>query len=187
MADQRNGGSDRGSPGTTERPPSGGPDERARAPHESAGQIAETLHGVPRAGSSLPRPVSATQDPTLVAPDDATPDATPDAAPDAADDETEKVPVLPERPVFVSMKPSPAPEAAIKTPVIPAIERPDMQPRLRSSTPIPATRSPADLGRYAPPRQANQPRPRASAAWYVLWILLAGLAGAGITLLVRSL
>lgn len=62
---------------------------------------------------------------------------------------------------FVSMKPPSEPSAA-RTPVIPAIERPEMQPRIRAITQpgAHAHARPASLGHYAPPRDEDEARRR---------------------------
>jgi hypothetical protein len=84
--------------------------------------------------------------------------------------------------VFVSMKPLDAP--ADRTEVVPAIERPDMRPRLRPVSERPLRHpTPLPLGNYAPPRV------QAKRSWLWLYVLLtmaAALAGAGIALWIRA-
>lgn len=92
----------------------------------------------------------------------------------------------PERPVFVSMKSAetPADRPADRTELMPAIERPDMRPRLRPVSELPLRHpTPIPLGNYAPPRvQAKR-----SWLWlYVILALAAALAGAGIALWIRT-
>jgi hypothetical protein len=84
--------------------------------------------------------------------------------------------------VFVSMKPLDAP--ADRTEVVPAIERPDMRPRLRPVSERPLRHpTPLPLGNYAPPRVQGQ----RSLLWlYVILALAAALAGAGIALWIRA-
>lgn len=72
-----------------------------------------------------------------------------------------------------------------RTEIVPAIERPDMRPRLRPVSEPPAWQtSPGALGHYAPPR----PQPRRSWLWlYLVLTMAAALAGAGVTLWLRSI
>jgi hypothetical protein len=88
----------------------------------------------------------------------------------------------PERPVFVSMKPLDAP--ADRTAVVPAIDRPDMRPRLRPVSERPLRHpTPLPLGNYAPLRVQG----KRSLLWlYVILALAAALAGAGIALWIRA-
>ena len=88
----------------------------------------------------------------------------------------------PGRPVFVSMKPQEAP--ADRTEVVPAIERPDMRPRLRPVSELPLRHpTPIPLGNYARPRT----QARRSLLWlYVILAMAAALLGAGIALWIRA-
>jgi hypothetical protein len=88
----------------------------------------------------------------------------------------------PGRPVFVSMKPQDAP--ADRTEVVPAIERPDMRPRLRPVSELPLRHpTPLPLGNYARPRTQG----KRSLLWlYVILAMAAALLGAGITLWIRT-
>lgn len=92
-------------------------------------------------------------------------------------------PARPTGPVFVSMK-TPKGPSEDRTDIVPAIERPDMRPRLRPVSEPPAWMAPpAALGHYAP-------RARPSRRWLLLYLVLiagAALAGAGVTLWLRSL
>jgi hypothetical protein len=92
----------------------------------------------------------------------------------------------PERLVFVSMKSAetPADTAADRTELMPAIERPDMRPRLRPVSELPLRHpTPIPLGNYAPPRVQG----KRSWLWlYVILALAAALAGAGIALWIRA-
>jgi hypothetical protein len=89
-------------------------------------------------------------------------------------------------PVFVSMKP-PSSERDDKTEIVPAIDRPDMRPRLRPvSEPPPWHLTTPMLGNYATPRPGSQ-RKR---SWLWLYVVLsagAALVGAGVTLWLRSI
>jgi hypothetical protein len=88
-------------------------------------------------------------------------------------------------PVFVSMKPPS--EREDKTEIVPAIDRPDMRPRLRPVTEPPAWQAaPGALGHYATPR----PGLHRKRSWLWLYVVLsvgAALVGAGITLWIRSI
>lgn len=88
----------------------------------------------------------------------------------------------PGHPVFVSMKP--ADVRADRTEIVPAIERPDMRPRLRPVSELPLRHpTPIPLGNYAPPRVQG----KRSWLWlYMILAMAAALAGAGIALWIRA-
>lgn len=92
-----------------------------------------------------------------------------------------------EKPVFVSMKPPSVPGAR-RTPPVPAIDRPELRPRLRAVTDPPGQAPAAGaLGRYAPPRARHSPpASRAVLGIYVLLALGAALLGAGVALWIRT-
>lgn len=99
-------------------------------------------------------------------------------------------PPVPEPPVFVSMKPPSEPGTRERTPMVAAIERPEMQPRLRplsEPSSAPPARASGSLGRYAPPRErALTPRDRGSLLLYVVLIAAAALLGAVVAWWLRS-
>lgn len=98
-------------------------------------------------------------------------------------------PALPEKPVFVSMKP-PSEPGARKTPRVPAIDRPELRPRLRPMTdPLRQSRAQTagSLGRYAPPCSRRSPHAPRAVLWiYALLAVAAALLGAGAALWIRS-
>jgi hypothetical protein len=165
-------------------------------PTEKVDKVPFTLYGVPQAaeitGLSRPTVAPRTAQGALPPAPPAAPGAPP-AVPGAPPAVPGVLPAMPgplppadaERPVFVSMKPPS--ERSDKTEIVPAIERPDMRPRLRPVTePPPAWNhpGPGTLGNYAPPR----PRGKRSWLWlYVVLTLGAALAGAGVTLWLRSI
>lgn len=140
-------------------------DERGRGPgdtlydeHEPTEQVRVPWHDAPApAAHGLAEPSQASS-----------------SRPSTADD--------PERPVFVSMKPLDG--RADRTEVVPAIDRPEMRPRLRPVSERPLRHpTPLPLGNYAPPRVQG----KRSLLWlYVILALAAALAGAGIALWIRA-
>jgi len=87
---------------------------------------------------------------------------------------------------FVSMKPKTEPNAPAKTPVVPAIDRPEMKPVLRPLSSLSSSGSypPGTLGRYAPPRPVAAPPPRRSHGRLWLWVALGAAVAAAILFLV---
>ncbi|ACY16344.1 hypothetical protein [Haliangium ochraceum] len=89
------------------------------------------------------------------------------------------------RPVFTSMKPQHA--DAQRTPVVAAIDRPEMRPRLRAISETPRPRlPPGDLGRYAGAGAGTPPRAQLSPWLCALVVAVAALLGAAVTWLLRA-
>jgi hypothetical protein len=82
---------------------------------------------------------------------------------------------------FVSMKP-PSEQGARRTPVIAAIDKPEMKPKIRALTSSrAATAQPGSLGRYAPPRDETRAR-RRPPTWVTM--VAAALASAALAVIV---
>jgi len=149
-----------------------------------------TLHGMSQDAALMLRPAppsspSAARAAVPAAAPGPMPGAAPGAMPEAADDPPQRPSQDLDGPVFVSMKPRD--ERDDKTEIVPAIDRPDMRPRLRPySEPRVWPSSPGELGHYATPRPGSQ-RKRSWLWLYVVLTVGAALAGAGITLWLRSI
>jgi hypothetical protein len=155
--------------------PGRGPGDTLYEEHEPTEKVDRpsiTLHGVSRDAEEMrrPRPRSALPSPLHDAPGEPSPPEAPAARVTG--------------PVFVSMK-TPGGPSEDRTDLVPAIERPEMRPRLRPVSESPAwPAAPGALGHYAPPRA----RPSRRWLWlYLALIVGAALAGAGVTLWLRSL
>lgn len=138
-------------------------------PTEKVERVSITLHGVSQDADVMLRPAPSSALPAQAASRDAPWSSSPDI----------------DGPVFVSMKPPS--ERGDKTEIVPAIEQPDMRPRLRPVTEPPAWRMGSGaLGHYATPRPGSY-RKRSWLWLYLVLTLGAGLAGAGVTLWLRSI
>jgi hypothetical protein len=78
---------------------------------------------------------------------------------------------------FVSMKP-PSEQGVRRTPVIPAIDKPEMKPKIRALTsPRAITARPGGLGRYAPPRDETRSK-RRTPTW--VYMVVAAVSSAAL-------
>lgn len=154
--------------------PGAGPGEPLYDEHEPTEKVERasiTLHGVSQDAAAMLRPAPNMARAAQVDSGEVPPSSSRAPSQDA--------------PVFVSMKPPSDRED--KTEIVPAIDRPDMRPRLRpvSEPPLWPT-PPGALGHYATPRPGSQ-RKR---SWLWLYVVLsagAALVGAGVALWLRSI
>jgi hypothetical protein len=169
VADDPNHGPNHG-PGAGPGPGRSEPLYDEHEPTEKVERVSVTLHGVSQDAAAMLRPAPNAK---RALSQGASGDAPRTSSPDM------------DGPVFVSMKPPS--EREDRTEIVPAIDRPDMRPRLRPVTEPPAWHlATPTLGNYATPRPGSH-RKR---SWLWLYVVLsagAALVGAGVTLWLRSI